>query len=344
MEVKVLKALSEGQIETVFSHINDICLLLDREGVVKYANQAFFDTFQIPKDSFDGKIQNFLLGKRNKSFLELYTEILEGQMTDGSKVVKYTTEDNVKLHFEVEVLNVAEIEKSHQYETLIVIKNASERYRLAQLQHDCANIFASLIIGISLYIGTWTLCKFTLQLKLTTADYTKMIEGITFILFLEILFFTSFSLKDVGLVPQKKRIVRNGLWTIIIGIITCGLLLLGRIYMVYNGIPGKSYFIGGSISGAVSYILTATIQEFLARGVMQTSVKYLMNVRFQKTISVLLTSMLFSLMHLPFGFLFMLGAFLLSIALGTIYERQGDLWGCALLHWGCGYLAMALFF
>jgi membrane protease YdiL (CAAX protease family) len=49
-------------------------------------------------------------------------------------------------------------------------------------------------------------------------------------------------------------------------------------------------------------------------------------------------------MHLPFGFYFMAGAFLLSIALGIIFERQRDIWGCTILHWGCGYLAMCLFF
>ena len=48
--------------------------------------------------------------------------------------------------------------------------------------------------------------------------------------------------------------------------------------------------------------------------------------------------------NIPFGFYFMLGAFLLSCALGIIFERQRDIWGCTILHWACGYLAMCLFF
>ena len=54
--------------------------------------------------------------------------------------------------------------------------------------------------------------------------------------------------------------------------------------------------------GAYIYLFTAFFQEFLARGVIQTSVKSLMKVKYQKQISIFLTSLLFSLMHLPFGF------------------------------------------
>lgn len=69
-----------------------------------------------------------------------------------------------------------------------------------------------------------------------------------------------------------------------------------------------------------------------------------MQVKYQKFFSIFLTSLLFSLMHLPFDFPFMAAAFLLSITLGIVYEKQGNIWGCAFLHWSCGYLAMAMFF
>ena len=70
----------------------------------------------------------------------------------------------------------------------------------------------------------------------------------------------------------------------------------------------------------------------------------LMKIRFQKFFSIFLTSLLFSLMHMPFGFYFMMSAFLLSMALGYVYERHQNLWGCVFLHWCCGYLAMCLYF
>jgi len=171
-----------------------------------------------------------------------------------------------------------------------------------------------------------------------------MIEGITFFLFLEILLFTSLKLKDVALVPNRARIKKNILTTFMVGVAGFGILLIIRVLVIKYGLPGKSYFIGGSKAGIERYFFTAVLQEFLSRGVMQTSVKYLLQIRFQKPIAIIVTSLLFAIMHLPYGFPFMVGAFALSVALGILYEYQEDMWGCALLHWLLGYLAMALFF
>ena len=124
----------------------------------------------------------------------------------------------------------------------------------------------------------------------------------------------------------------------------CIVMVMINVILRFSGHPIKPYFIGGSFQGAYTYIFTAILQEFLSRGVIQTSVKALMQVKYQKFFSIFLTSLLFSLMHLPFDFPFMAAAFLLSITLGIVYEKQGNIWGCAFLHWSCGYLAMAMFF
>ena len=171
-----------------------------------------------------------------------------------------------------------------------------------------------------------------------------MIEGMTFLLFLEILFCTSLSMKDIGLIPNFARIKKNLFETIVIAVAVCLSLIILKLALSLLGYQIKAYFIGGSREGAYKYIFTAFIQEFLARGVIQTSVNSLMKVKYQKQFGVFLTSLLFALMHLPFGFIFLVSAFFLSLILGYLYERHGDLWGCAILHWSCGYLAMCLFF
>ena len=171
-----------------------------------------------------------------------------------------------------------------------------------------------------------------------------VIEGIAFLLFLEIIFFTSLSLRDIGIIPWPSKILKSIKPTFFIAAVTCLVLLAINLILRLSGHPVKPYFIGGSWQGAYTYIFTAIIQEFLSRGVIQTSVKSLMQVKYQKFFSIFLTSLLFALMHLPFGFPFMMGAFLLSIALGIVFEKQQHIWGCAFLHWSCGYLAMAMFF
>ena len=166
----------------------------------------------------------------------------------------------------------------------------------------------------------------------------------TLILFLEIIFFTSFSLKDVGLILRRKNILSNIKQTATICLFAIAVLLVAKLFLRVLGAPVKQNFMGGSVHGAVTYLFTALLQEFLARGVIQTSVKNLMRVKHQIPVSIFLTSMLFTLMHLPYGFIFMMGAFLLSIALGILFEQQKTIWGCFFLHWSIGYLAMCLFF
>lgn len=121
--------------------------------------------------------------------------------------------------------------------------------------------------------------------------------------------FTSFSLKDVGLIPRRKNILSNIKQTATICLFAIAVLLVAKLFLRVLGAPVKQNFMGGSVHGAVTYLFTALLQEFLARGVIQTSVKNLMRVKHQIPVSIFLTSMLFTLMHLPYGFIFMMGAF-----------------------------------
>ena len=101
----------------------------------------------------------------------------------------------------------------------LLIEDVSERYQLKQHEHDCAFIFAGLIICISLYLFAWSLIRFTLHIPLKTSAYTLMIEGMTFLLFLEILFLTSLSMRDIGLIPKLSTLKRNFIETILIGVV-----------------------------------------------------------------------------------------------------------------------------
>ena len=227
---------------------------------------------------------------------------------------------------------------------VILIEDDTDKYKLRQHEHDCAFIFAGLILCISVFLMTWSLLQFTLHIYLKSSVYTQIIECITFLLFLVIVFMTSFSMRDIGLIPRKNTIKKTIVESLSIAAVASCILLLSKAILMLLGYKIKDYYIGGSLSGIYTYVFTAFVQEFLARGVIQTSVKSLMKIRFQKFFSIFLTSLLFSLMHMPFGFYFMMSAFLLSMALGYVYERHQNLWGCVFLHWCCGYLAMCLYF
>lgn len=344
--------LTKEQTDLIFNNMSDGVIMVNEEGIITYMNSASAAIFHVDAEDAIQKPFNdiFLQNKKNRAFNKLFRSSMEkGQLTEKT-MVKYTSSEAKESSFVTVDISLMQqentaIRRKEPFQGMIVlVEDVTDTQLLQQHDHDCAYIFAGLILCISIYLAAWSLCRFTLHVPLKTQDYTMMIEMITFVLFLEIAFCTSFSLREIGLIPNISRWRTNLKETITTGVIVCLLILLAKLVLSLAGIRIKGYFIGGSLHGAYIYIFTAFIQEFLARGVIQKSVKSLLHVKYQKQLSIFLTSLLFSLMHLPFGFYFMVGAFLLSCALGVIFERQRDIWGCAVLHWGCGYLAMCLFF
>lgn len=344
-----LSILSPHQKEQIFENMSDGIMTVDRDGNITYMNSACEQIFETKFSELQNKSfeETFLGNRKNKVFNKLFLMTLKHCETTPKTHVRYQMDGRTK-HMNVDISLVQKEENRDddlEFPGMIILfDDITERYHLRQHQHDCAYIFAGLILCISLYLSIWSLLKFTLRLPLKTDFYTLMIEGMTFLLFLEILFCTSLSMKDIGLIPNFARIKKNLFETIVIAVAVCLSLIILKLALSLLGYQIKAYFIGGSREGAYKYIFTAFIQEFLARGVIQTSVNSLMKVKYQKQFGVFLTSLLFALMHLPFGFIFLVSAFFLSLILGYLYERHGDLWGCAILHWSCGYLAMCLFF
>ena len=331
----------------VFEHTGDGVVLVNKEGIITYINPACEELFGIKKADICGRgfRSVFMCEKKNKDFNHLAERSLDRHKDTEKTAVEYYTGDGNKLNIIVDFSLIGKYEGGGGHNGLmLMVEDESFSHNVKRQDKDSARTFSGLIVVVTLYLAFWSLSEFTLKLDLGTEKYTYIIEGICFLLFLYILIFTSFSLREVGLVPNFSRIKKNISETVMVGVLAASLLVIARGAGIFIGIEGKDYFIGGSFAGFSNYLLTCLLQEFLARGVIQTSVKVLLKVKYQKQLSVIIASLLFSLMHLPFGFYFMLGACALSIVLGIIYERQHDIWGCFVLHWCCGYLAMSLFF
>ena len=343
--------LTPDQKNMIFKNMSDGVMTVDADGIITYFNSACANIFEITDP---GSITGmtfagcFMTNKKNRAFNKLFDECINNNQRPEKVNVRYRSGNGIKhLNIAISLIQTEDTSLSGQAGfpgMIILIEDTTYKFTLSQHEHVCAYIFAGLIICTSLFLFAWSLLRFTLHIYLRSSTYTFIIECITFALFLEIVFMTSFSMSDIGLVPNPSTLKKNCLETLIIAGVTCSLLLLSKVFLNFIGIRIKPYFIGGSLHGAYIYIFTSLVQEFLARGVIQTSIKYLMRVKYQKTFGIILTSLLFSIMHIPLGFYFMSGAMLLSLALGYIYERHGNIWGCVFLHWCCGYIGMCLYF
>lgn len=90
------------------------------------------------------------------------------------------------------------------------------------------------------------------------------------------------------------------------------------------------------------YPLTSVFQEFLARGFLLTCLINIYDHKHKKHMAVILSSLLFTSLHLYYGFTFMVGAGVLSVMLGYLYLKDGNIWGVSLIHYVFGAAGIML--
>lgn len=90
------------------------------------------------------------------------------------------------------------------------------------------------------------------------------------------------------------------------------------------------------------YPITSILQEFLARGFLLSCLMNIYDAKHKKHIAVIVSSLLFTTLHLYYGFTFMVGAGLLSALLGYMYLRDKNIWGVSLVHFVFGTMGALL--
>jgi CRP-like cAMP-binding protein/membrane protease YdiL (CAAX protease family) len=93
----------------------------------------------------------------------------------------------------------------------------------------------------------------------------------------------------------------------------------------------------------IGYPLHSLLQEFIGRGVIQTSLSHLMP-RKGPMVPVLLTSALFGVYHLYVSISFALLTVVISMVFGWLYARHRTLLGVTLFHTAIGLVSVALGF
>lgn len=156
--------------------------------------------------------------------------------------------------------------------------------------------------------------------------------------------FTCFRLYHTGLVATKNEIKRT--------LIRCGLISLGiiialviaRLVMTqFNSeIATRPWFYPYfDINMRWLYPFVVILQEFLAKGMLQESMKRLMG---EKHINqaIWACGILFTIFHLGYPLYYMICAGLLMVVTGYIYEKDHSIWGCCLIHFCIGFLPRAM--
>ena len=166
---------------------------------------------------------------------------------------------------------------------------------------------------------------------------TYGVEIIAILMFILTQTKTKLKLKDLGFGFKniKTSLIRAG----IISAVVAAVMLAAKIF-VKPGAPGTPFFDWSRTDPF--YPLTSILQEFLARGFLLTCLMSIYDTEKKKHISVILSSLLFTALHLQYGFLFMVGAGILSVILGYVYIKDENIWGVSIIHFVFGTLGSAL--
>ena len=172
-----------------------------------------------------------------------------------------------------------------------------------------------------------------------------MIEGMSVLMFVIILKMTSFSIRDIGLrIANARATFVPAVWiTVTVG----AALVVGKwilLQLVPGFFPENAPFWDWSVATPADliYPLTVVLQEFLARGVMQESLNRIFIGRHAAAVSILVSALVFGVLHIAYGLPYMVGASLLLGVLGILYHKQGNIWGLCIIHYVLGEMATFL--
>ena len=94
----------------------------------------------------------------------------------------------------------------------------------------------------------------------------------------------------------------------------------------------------------IIYLPACFVQEFLTRGIAQTSIEFGIEHKHKNIIAVIIASCIFGAIHITTSFEFALVSLILSCCWGYLYSRHRTIVGVAISHYLIGMFAWTLNF
>lgn len=191
--------------------------------------------------------------------------------------------------------------------------------------------FSLLTLTLAVYCLLWQfLCTRT---TLPVYYYGRLIEVLALGLFILLFLTTPMQFESMGICVPRRVLFRS--LALGGGLSLAFLLLLAAARAARDGAVVFSLCIAGNIS-RVTYFLVAPLQEVLAKSVMYCSLERCFEER-SALMATVMSALIFSLFHVVYGIQMMLLAMALSLVTGWLFSRARCVWGCALLHFVCGF-------
>jgi membrane protease YdiL (CAAX protease family) len=333
----VMEQTQHSFAERVLRDMYDAVLVLDGKGRIAYVNGPAARMLEVDVGFRDtGERFSFLAGDEyNDSFKEAIFAALDNKNETTVRKVPYMAPSGRKYVF---VLSSSFLRDTEGVHLVITLSDETTAAEMTRKFRDSSNTFTTFLFAFCGWILVYALWEFLG--RPVAADFmTHGVELLGVIMLIFILHRTSFTWHDLGVVPhQPIKTVRTALIVAVCAFaFLCGLKAVCRL-VDPNCFEPEAPFLDLSRFGLrqLLYILTAGIQEFLARSVIQGNLKRITEGRHTALLAIFLSSMIFAALHIHFGFLFMVGAAILAGLEGVLYEKQQNIFGVWIVHWVFG--------
>ncbi|SDK79639.1 CAAX protease self-immunity [Maridesulfovibrio ferrireducens] len=205
-----------------------------------------------------------------------------------------------------------------------------------------SNIFVSLFLSVSLYIFLIFLAD---KLNYENKNSARIVEAIFLMVSIFIIRKSGFSFSFLGVtldgaVESIRRMLPGTL-------ITCVALILLKVFfiMFWGKEMGNDLFVMDNFNLLFAvYLPVAALQEFIARGVIQTTIESVLDKPYATLQAILTASALFGLVHIQLSVGIAFASFVCSLYWGYLYTQKRCLVGVSISHFMIGGLAYVLGF
>lgn len=145
-----------------------------------------------------------------------------------------------------------------------------------------------------------------------------------------------FSMKDFGFTLEGAP--RSLAESLLLTAVVLAVFIFGKILLIKSGFAflGSTLFSGSLDITDVIYIPVAVLQEFIARGIFQSTLHRLMDDKTGGLSAVILCSLIFSVLHLHISLSYALISMVFSFIWGLMYMRHKTIVGVSLSHYLIG--------
>lgn len=228
-------------------------------------------------------------------------------------------------------------------ETIEDLKSRNEKLLEERKRNNLfSNIFVSLFLSVSLYIFMIFLAD---KLNYESKNSARIVEAIFLMVSIFIIRKSEFSFSFLGVTLEGagesiRRMLPGTL-------AACGTLLLLKVIfiMFWVGKLGNELFVMDNFNLLLAlYLPVAVVQEFLARGVIQTAIESVLDKPYATLQAILTASALFGLVHIQLSVGIAFASFVCSLYWGYLYNQKRCLVGVSISHFMIGGMAYVLGF